>query len=144
MATRGRYNAPSGGRYFSVGYPGPLQPLSIDWYWQPQAHAAIGSDTRILVEKQRIPRVPATTFETFPNVRDAVPYRRPEDPRERLEGVLQWFWFMFGPLSKQLARGQQDQLLGRCRSSTEPSLSPPFRTTELRPRSLCWLSPKVW
>jgi len=105
------YNAPAGGRYFSVGYPGPLQPASIDWYWQPHAHAVVARDTRILVEKQRLPRVPDATFETFPNVRDAVPYQQPDDPRERLEGVLRWFWLMFGPLSKKVARRQRDQLL---------------------------------
>ncbi|MEO6597049.1 MAG: hypothetical protein ABIP94_20075 [Planctomycetota bacterium] len=105
------YNAPAGGRYFSVGYPGPLQPVSIDWYWQPRTQARIGLDTRVLIEKHPIPRIRASTFETFPNVRDAVPFQPPEDPRERLEGALTWFWFMFGPLSKKVARGHRDQLL---------------------------------
>jgi predicted nucleotidyltransferase len=104
------YNAPAGGRYFSVGYPVPLQPITVDWYWQPHTYAAVGLDTRVLIERQPLPRMNASTFETFPNVRDAVPYQQPEDPRVRLEGVLAWFWFMFGPLSKKIARGQHEQL----------------------------------
>jgi hypothetical protein len=100
------YNAPEAGRYFTVGYPGPLQPIAIDWYWQPASHAMIGTDTRVLVEKSLLPRAAAPTFSLFPNVRDEVPYQHPEDARERLEGQLVWFWFMFGPLSKWAARGQ--------------------------------------
>ena len=104
------YNAPEAGRYYTVGYPGPLQPIAVDWYWQPASHAVIGSDTRVLVEKSPMVRSDAPTFSLFPNVRDEVPYQHPEDPRERLESLLMWFWSMFGPLSKWAARGQQDRV----------------------------------
>lgn len=101
-----RYNAPTGGRYFTVGYPAPLVPLGIDWYWQPEAFVQLGSDTRILVEKRRLPRVATPTFQLFPNVRTKTPFVHPDDPRARLEGRLRWFWSMYGALSKWAARGQ--------------------------------------
>jgi len=105
------YNAPEGGRYFTVGYPGPLQPVVIDWYWQPAADAQLGTDTRLLFAKRPLTHAAAPTFALFPNVRDAVPFAQPEDPRERVEGLVVWFWSMFGPLSKKLARRQDDELV---------------------------------
>jgi predicted nucleotidyltransferase len=102
------YNAPEAGRYFTVGYPGPVLPVTVDWYWQSAGHAVIGSDTRVLVEKAPIARTDTPTFDLFPNVRDAVAYRQPDDPRAQLEGQLVWFWFMYGPLSKAAARGKVD------------------------------------
>jgi predicted nucleotidyltransferase len=107
-ARESRYNAPSGGRYFSVGYPAPLVPLGVDWYWQPASYVEVGSDTRVLVEKRPLTRVAAATFQLFPNVRTNTPYRHPDDPKERLEGRLRWFWSMYGALSKWAARGQDD------------------------------------
>jgi predicted nucleotidyltransferase len=102
------YNAPEAGRYFTVGYLGPVLPVAVDWYWQSAAHAVIGEDTRVLVEKAPIPRANTPTFDLFPNVRDAVPYRELDDPRAQLEAQLVWFWFMYGPLSKSAARGKLD------------------------------------
>lgn len=104
------YNAPEAGRYFTVGYPGPVLPVAVDWYWQPSSHAVIGGDTRVLFEKTPLAHASTPTFELFPNVRDAVPFPQPDDPREQLEGLLVWFWFMFGPLSKSAARGKVDSL----------------------------------
>lgn len=104
------YNAPEAGRYFTVGYSGPVLPVVVDWYWQPASHAVMGDDTRVLFENAPIARANAPTFELFPNVRDAVPYPQPDDPREQLEGQLVWFWFMFGPLSKSAARGKLDTI----------------------------------
>ncbi len=101
-----QYNAPTGGRYFTVGYPAPLVPLGIDWYWQPEAFVQVGSDTRILVEKHPLPRVATPTFQLFPNVRTKTPFVHPDDPRERLEGRLRLFWSMYGALGKWAARGQ--------------------------------------
>lgn len=100
------HNAPEAGRYFSVGYPGPLQPIVVDWYWQPASRALIGTDTRILLEKAPLPRAGEPTFRLFPNVRDEVRYQHPDDPAERLEGLLDWFWGMYGPITKKAARGQ--------------------------------------
>ncbi|MGH9277325.1 MAG: hypothetical protein ACRD12_04370 [Acidimicrobiales bacterium] len=101
-----QYNAPTGGRYFTVGFPAPLVPLGIDWYWQPDAFVQVGSDTRILVEKRPLSRVATPTFQLFPNVRTKTAFVHPDDPRERLEGRLRWFWSMYGAVSKWAARGQ--------------------------------------
>jgi len=102
------YNAPREGRYFTVGYPAAVEPLPIDWYWQPAQVATIGTDTRVLIEKSPLARVPVDTFATFTPMEDR-PSPHPEDPLERLEGLLVWFWSMYGPLAKKIARGQLDQ-----------------------------------
>lgn len=102
------YNAPAEGRYFTVGYPAAVEPLPIDWYWQPAAVATIGTDTRVLIEKSPLPRVVVDTFATFTPMEDR-PSPHPEDPVERLEGLLVWFWSMYGSLAKKIARGHVDQ-----------------------------------
>lgn len=99
------FNAPTRGRYFTVGYPAAVEPLPIDWYWQPAAHAVIGTDTRVLIEKTPIRRVAVETFATFTPM-DERPSPHPDDPIERLNGLLQWFWSMYGPVAKKIARGQ--------------------------------------
>ena len=104
------YNAPSGGRYFTVGYPAPLVPLGIDWYWQPASCVEVGSDTRVLVEKRPLMRVAAPTYELFPSIRTNTPFQHPDDPKERLEGRLRWFWSMYGAVSKWAARGQDERV----------------------------------
>ena len=105
------YNAPAEGRYFSVGYAAALVPLGIDWYWQPASAAQIGADTRVLVEKVPLPRSDLQTFRLFPNVANEVAYRHPDDATERLQGLLVWFWSMFGSLGKQAARGREEQVV---------------------------------
>jgi hypothetical protein len=102
------FNAPTGGRYFTVGYPAAVEPLPVDFYWQPASDAVLGTDARVLVEKAPIRRVDVETFATFTPMADR-PSPHPDDPRQRLEGLLVWFWSMFGSLSKQLARGQDEQ-----------------------------------
>jgi len=104
------YNAPAGGRCFSVGYPAAFEPLAIDWYLQPRAAAIIGTDTRVLVEKQPVPRADRETFALFPNVATGTAYELPVDPAERLTERLVWFWFMFSPIAKWLARGDQERV----------------------------------
>jgi predicted nucleotidyltransferase len=108
------YNAPAEGRYFTVGYPAAVEPLPIDWYWQPAGVATIGTDTRVLIEKSPLPRVPVDTFATFTPMEDR-PSPHPEDPVERLEGLVVWFWSMYGSLAKKIARGQLDQAAGQVR-----------------------------
>jgi hypothetical protein len=70
--------------------------------------ATIGTDTRVLIEKSPLPRVPVETFATFTPMEDR-PSPHPEDPVERLEGLLVWFRSMYGSLAKKIARGQLDQ-----------------------------------
>jgi len=98
------YNAPADGRCFSVGYPAAFEPLAIDWYLQPVSAAIIGTDTRVLLEKTPVPRAESETFALFPNVASQTPYALPTDPAERLGERLAWFWFMFSPIAKWLAR----------------------------------------
>lgn len=110
------YNAPADGRCFSVGYPVAFEPLAIDCYLQPASAAIIGTDTRVLLEKTPVPRAEQETFALFPNVASQTPYALPTDPAQRLGERLAWFWFMFSPLAKWLARRDDrrvnDQLPG--------------------------------
>jgi len=107
------YNAPADGRCFSLGYPATFEPLAIDWYVQPYAAAVIGTDTRVLVEKQPVPRADCATFGLFPNVATQTAYELPEEPADRLSERLHWFWFMFSPLSKWIARRDEQRIAGQ-------------------------------
>ena len=108
------FNAPTRGRYFTVGYPAAVEPLPVDWYWQPAANAVIGTDTRVLIEKSPLRRVSVETFATFTPMEER-PSPHPEDPVERLGALLVWFWSMYGPLAKKIARGRQDEAAGEVR-----------------------------
>ena len=102
------YNAPTEGRYVAAGYPAPYTLLPVDWYLQPASAAQIGTDTRILLERSPLPRVPAETYKLFPSVTHAVESVLPTDPGERVQHQLDWFWFMYAPMAKWAARGDQD------------------------------------
>jgi hypothetical protein len=102
------FNAPVGGRYFSVGFPATVQDLPVDFYWQPAAMAVVGVDARVIVEKRPLPRADVETFATFVPM-DERPSPHPEDPTLRLSGLLAWFWFMFTPTAKKIARRQMEE-----------------------------------
>jgi len=106
------YNAPAEGRCFSVGYPAAFEPLAIDWYLQPLSAAIVGTDTRVLLEKTPILRAEHETFALFPNVASQTPYALPTEPAERLGERLAWFWFMFSPIAKWLARRDDRRVNG--------------------------------
>jgi hypothetical protein len=107
------YNAPTEGRYVAAGYPAPYTLLPVDWYLQPASAAQIGTDTRILLERSPLPRVPAETYKLFPSVTHAVESVLPTDPGERVQHQLDWFWFMYAPMAKWAARGDQDRTRGQ-------------------------------
>lgn len=106
------YNAPAEGRCFSVGYPAAFEPLAVDLYLQPASAAIIGTDTRVLLEKRPVPRAERETFALFPNVASHTPYALPTDPAQRLGERLVWFWFMFSPIAKWLARRDDRRVNG--------------------------------
>ena len=98
------YNAPIEGRCVAAGYSAPYSPLPVDWYVQPASAAQIGTDTRILLERSPLPRVPVETFELFPTVTNAVECVLPTDLVDRVQHQLGWFWFMYAPMAKWAAR----------------------------------------
>jgi len=101
------YNAPQDGRYFAARYPARPVDITVDSYWQPLSAAAIGSDTKILVDKVDLsPAVPARLqIELFPSMRDGLAPSVPSDPLEALQSQVEWFWFMVTIVAKHLARG---------------------------------------
>lgn len=107
------HNAPTEGRYISTGYPAPYSPLPIDWYMQPASAAQIGVGTRILLERAPLPRVPVETHELFPMVADRAEFVLPANPVERVQHQLGWFWFMYTPMAKWAARGDEERTRGQ-------------------------------
>lgn len=83
--------------------------ITVDSYWQPLSAAAIGSDTKILVDVVDLrPVVPARLqIELFPSMRDGLAPSVPSDsdPLEALQSQVEWFWFMVTIVAKHLARG---------------------------------------
>jgi hypothetical protein len=103
------FDAPREGRYVATGYPAPYSPLPVDWYLQPASAARIGTDTRVLLEHSPLSRTPVETFALFPTVTNDVDFVLPTDPVERVQHQLGWFWFMYAPMAKWAARGDEDR-----------------------------------
>lgn len=83
-------NAPPGGAYLLALYPGETGPHQIDWYWQPQSHACLPSDARVLFD------------------RAGLPAQQPPTEKQRAQCVTErilFFWAMLPIAAKKIARG---------------------------------------
>jgi len=87
-------NAPPGGAYLLVLYPGETGPLHIDWYWRGLTGAAVPHDARLLFERSPVsmPRQP-----------------RPAPPSEDERALdaaraMVFFWAMAPIAAKYIAR----------------------------------------
>lgn len=49
-------NAPVGGGYLMLQYPGQVGPFQVDWYWQPQSAAVLPDDAKLLFDQIGLPR----------------------------------------------------------------------------------------
>lgn len=63
----------------------------------------------MLIEKQPLPRTTAETATTFPRASAGSTLKLPTDPVARFEHHLEWFWFMYHPMAKWLARDDQER-----------------------------------
>lgn len=48
--------APASGGYLMAHYEGTIAPHQVDWYWQPQSHARIPAQTRLLFDRVGLPQ----------------------------------------------------------------------------------------
>lgn len=53
--------------------------------------------------------MPVETVELFPTVTNDVEFVLPTDSVERVQHQLAWFWFMYAPMAKWAARGDEDR-----------------------------------
>ena len=51
-------NAPAGGAYLLVLYPGQAGPQQVDWYWQPPSAARMPARCRVLFDQAGVPPLP--------------------------------------------------------------------------------------
>lgn len=49
-------NAPVGGGYLMLQYPGKVGPFQVDWYWQPQSQAVLPTDAKLLFDRFGLPQ----------------------------------------------------------------------------------------
>jgi predicted nucleotidyltransferase len=102
--------AMEGGRAFCVTYASPVEPLTVDWFWQPLSSAPMGSDVRVLVDRVGVRPVdpPVETATLLPGPipgRGGTAPRRAARRSDRLQERVTWFWHMAPTLAKWLARG---------------------------------------
>ena len=105
-------DAPEGMRAFVVGYPAPVEPLTVRWWFQRVGAARLGDDVRVLVDRVGVgaadPPVPTRALLSVPGggrSSSARPARR----IERLQGRVTWFWATAPVVAKWLARGWIDR-----------------------------------
>jgi hypothetical protein len=107
--------APEGGRAFVVTYPAPVEPLTVNWWFQRAGALQLGSDVRVLVDKVGIAVAdpPLATTSMLPGggpirAGGAAP-RRSARRADRLQERISWFWTMAPITAKWLARGWLDR-----------------------------------
>jgi predicted nucleotidyltransferase len=104
-------NAPVGGGYLMLQYPGPVGPVQVDWYWQPQAAAVIPDDAHVLFDRVGLPRaVGAKTIDVCYLARGIMPPPPAVEPTpaQRLAHELTFFWCMALIAAKDVARHEQN------------------------------------
>lgn len=90
-------NAPAGGGYLLVLYPGAVGPQQVDWYWQPRRNALFPGDGRLVFDRVGLARDPSSS------TLDLVA----KDGAAVLETPLQratFFWAMSPIAAKKIAR----------------------------------------
>jgi hypothetical protein len=86
-------NAPPGGAYLLVLYPGGAGPVHVDWYLRPYAGAVVPHDARLLFDRVGLPVAPAP---------------EPPDAAARAAGRRRdaiFFWAMAPIAAKHVGRG---------------------------------------
>jgi hypothetical protein len=86
-------NAPVDGAYLLVLYPGQAGPQQIDWYWQPQAHARVPPDARVLFDQGGVAKAVVTAAS-------------PDHAVRRAAELVVTFWAMSFITAKKIARGE--------------------------------------
>ncbi len=94
LAQEAPHNAPPGGAFLLVMYPGSVGPIHVDWTWQPQSHAIIPRDVRVLFDRVGLPV--------------ATPVTRPsgQSLADSLTEHSVFFWMMVQVAAKKIARQQ--------------------------------------
>ncbi len=84
-------NAPAGGGYLLVLYPGQAGPQHVDWYWQPRSAARLPTDAQLLFERERLPRETPLAATRIARA-------------EALDERVAFFWAMSNIAAKYVAR----------------------------------------
>ena len=104
-------NAPVGGGYLMLQYPGHVGPIQVDWYWQPQSQAAIPDDAKELFDRVGLSRaVGAKTIDVCYLARGIQPPAVATEPTqaEQLKHELTFLWCMALIAAKDVARHEQE------------------------------------
>jgi predicted nucleotidyltransferase len=88
-------NAPIGGAFMTALFQGPVGPLIEDWYWQPQSHARVPNDGRLLFDRGGLP----VQFEAQTPTS--------QDRSADLTRKVRYFWAMLPIVAKKIYRSQE-------------------------------------
>jgi len=87
------WNAPADGAYLLVLYPGQAGPQQVDWYWQPQAHARVPLDARVLFDHSGVAKAVVAAASL-------------DQAARRAAELVMTFWAMSFITAKKIARGE--------------------------------------
>jgi predicted nucleotidyltransferase len=99
-------NAPRDGAYLLALYGGQTGVYQVDWYWEPQSHARIPNNARLLFDRVGLPRSGLPALAAAPD---------PQSPEERAQAAADratFFWAMILIAAKKVARRQPWGALG--------------------------------
>lgn len=96
-------NAPEGGAYLLVMYPGTVGPLILDCSWQPQSKAQRPSDTRLIFDRAGLSL--AQSYIHVPG----------DNALEQAKKQTAFFWMMAAVVAKNIVRGQSWEVVGLLR-----------------------------
>lgn len=104
-------NAPVGGGYLMLQYPGSHGPQQLDWYWQPRANAAIPDDARVLFDHSAMERKAGARSTDFSYLTQRILPPMPQEERstaQKLLYELTFFWCMGLIAAKEAARREAE------------------------------------
>jgi len=100
-------NAPIGGGYLMLQYPGQAGPFQVDWYWQPQSQAVLPDDAKLLFDRGGLPQAAgAKTIDVCYLARGVTPPAPaiPPTTAQQVAHELTFAWCMSLIAAKYVAR----------------------------------------
>ena len=99
-------NAPRGGAYLLVLYPGQFGPHHVDWTWQPRREAYLYADSVALFDRAGLHK----TTQPLINADPPPPAQCNMDDVRRAWGKLSFFWAMTPVIAKKIARNHGHEI----------------------------------
>ena len=103
-------NAPPGGAYLLVHYPGEYGPQHVDWFWQPESSANRPDDGLLFFDRAQLPVIDGSTWASSMHQTVERPAIESNEPIDLANHSIQFFWAMSLIVAKYIVREDRDTI----------------------------------